>query len=42
MMFETLLEKTTGLDTIAGEFAESGKAINIKDILGRFTSDVIG
>nr|WDY85979.1 cytochrome P450 6HW28 [Pagiophloeus tsushimanus] len=42
MMFDTMLEKTTGLGTLAGEFAQSGEPVNVKEVLERFTSDVVG
>ncbi|XP_076273986.1 putative cytochrome P450 6a17 isoform X1 [Rhynchophorus ferrugineus] len=42
MMFDTLLEKTTGLKKVVGEYADSGQTCAIKDILARFTTDVIG
>ncbi|XP_044761017.1 probable cytochrome P450 6a14 [Coccinella septempunctata] len=40
MMFETLVECTKGLGKVMDE--EMGEAVDIKDILGRFTTDVIG
>ncbi|XP_076273990.1 cytochrome P450 6a2-like [Rhynchophorus ferrugineus] len=42
MMFETLVEKTGGLEKVVGMYADSGKSCAIKDILGRFTTDIIG
>ncbi|CAG9764664.1 unnamed protein product [Ceutorhynchus assimilis] len=41
MMFETLLEKTQGLEQLAGEIAESGEPADIRDVLARFTTDVV-
>ncbi|CAG9764663.1 unnamed protein product [Ceutorhynchus assimilis] len=41
MMFETLLEKTQGLEQLAGKIAESGKPADIRDVLARFTTDVV-
>lgn len=42
MMFETMLEKTTGLSEVVKESVESGEPAHIKVVLGRFTTDVIG
>ncbi|XP_030745866.1 probable cytochrome P450 6a17 isoform X2 [Sitophilus oryzae] len=42
MMFETLVSKTGGLEDNVAEYADSGKICGIKDILGRFTTDIIG
>ncbi|XP_076273987.1 putative cytochrome P450 6a17 isoform X2 [Rhynchophorus ferrugineus] len=42
MMFETLLEKTHGLEKVVGDYADRKAACDIKDVLGRFTTDVIG
>ncbi|XP_045483362.1 probable cytochrome P450 6a14 [Harmonia axyridis] len=40
MMFETLVDCTKGLEKLMDK--EMGKSVDIKDILGRFTTDVIG
>nr|QTM97421.1 Cytochrome P450 [Sitophilus oryzae] len=37
MMFDTLVEKTHGLEKVVGQYADSGEACEIKNILGRFT-----
>ncbi|XP_076273984.1 putative cytochrome P450 6a20 [Rhynchophorus ferrugineus] len=42
MMFETLLEKTVGLERSFGEYADSKEVCPIRDILARFTTDIIG
>ncbi|XP_008192269.1 probable cytochrome P450 6a14 [Tribolium castaneum] len=42
MMFQTLADCTHGLKTIMNECATSGTPIEIKDVLGRFTTDIIG
>nr|QTM97422.1 Cytochrome P450 [Sitophilus oryzae] len=42
MMFETLVEKTGGLEKAFGEYADSLEPCAVKDVLGRFTTDVIG
>ncbi|XP_066152267.1 probable cytochrome P450 6a13 [Euwallacea fornicatus] len=42
MMFETLLEKTSVLENLIDEYANLSAAVNMKDVLVRFTSDVVG
>lgn len=41
MMFETLLEKTIGLEKAIRNFADNHEPFVIKEVLGRFTTDVI-
>ncbi|EFA02825.1 cytochrome P450 6a2 [Tribolium castaneum] len=42
MMFQTLVDCTPGLKDIMDEHASKKKAVNIKNILERFTTDIIG
>lgn len=42
MMFQTLLDCTTGLKHVMDEALASKQPIEIKDVLGRFTTDIIG
>lgn len=42
MMFQTIVDCTTGLENILKESITINDAVNIKDILSRFTIDVIG
>ncbi|XP_030745865.1 probable cytochrome P450 6a21 isoform X1 [Sitophilus oryzae] len=42
MMFETLMEKTTGFETVVGKYADTEESAPIKEISGRFTTDIIG
>ncbi|EFA02820.1 cytochrome P450 6BQ6 [Tribolium castaneum] len=42
MMFQTLADCTHGLKDIMDEGASSGSPVDIKEILGRFTTDIIG
>lgn len=42
MMFQTFVECTDGLREIIEQYAADREPINIKDILARFTTDVIG
>nr|WDY85975.1 cytochrome P450 6BW27 [Pagiophloeus tsushimanus] len=41
MMFETLLEKTEGLEKLAASYAAKKEPFAIKDVLCRFTTDII-
>lgn len=42
MMFQTLLDCTTGLKDIMNDSATKRTPVDIKEILGRFTTDIIG
>ncbi|XP_068907405.1 probable cytochrome P450 6a14 [Tenebrio molitor] len=42
MMFQTLADCTVGLKDVMDESAETRSAVDIKDILARFTTDIIG
>lgn len=42
MMFQTLIDTTIGLEKIFQEYADSKTPLEMKDILARFTTDVIG
>ncbi|XP_066259573.1 probable cytochrome P450 6a13 [Euwallacea similis] len=42
MMFETLLEKTFVLERLIDEYSNLDAPVNMKDVLVRFTSDVVG
>ncbi|KAF2896449.1 hypothetical protein ILUMI_09729 [Ignelater luminosus] len=42
MMFETLLNCTKELKVLMNDFAENHQVLDVKNILGRFTTDVIG
>lgn len=41
MMFETLMEKTVPLKKVISEVADMNQGVAIKDIMARFTTDVI-
>nr|WDY85978.1 cytochrome P450 6HY4 [Pagiophloeus tsushimanus] len=42
MMFETLLEKTVGLNKVIAKHISNNEPIHIKETLARFTTDIIG
>nr|WDY85977.1 cytochrome P450 6HY3 [Pagiophloeus tsushimanus] len=42
MMFETLLEKSKGLNNVVHGYVRNNTPINIKETLARFTTDTIG
>nr|UNY86272.1 CYP6a13 [Phyllotreta striolata] len=42
MMFDTVLECTTGLEEILKDCTNANGPVDIKDVMGRFTTDVIG
>ncbi|KAJ8941640.1 hypothetical protein NQ318_010666 [Aromia moschata] len=42
MMFQTMLACSAGLENILDEYSTTGHAVDIKEILSRFTIDVIG
>ncbi|XP_066245812.1 probable cytochrome P450 6a13 [Euwallacea similis] len=41
MMFETLLEKTDGLQKAVAKFADNKESFTIKEVVARFTTDII-
>ncbi|XP_030745162.1 cytochrome P450 6a8-like [Sitophilus oryzae] len=41
LVFETLVDKTKNLEKVFGNYADSAEPCSIKDLLGRFTTDVI-
>lgn len=42
MMFETITEKIPNLENIVFKYAETNEAFAIKDVVARFTTDIIG
>ncbi|RZC37896.1 p450 domain containing protein, partial [Asbolus verrucosus] len=42
MMFQTLADCTVGLKSVMDDAAESNTPVDIKDVLARFTTDIIG
>lgn len=42
MMFQTLLECSTGLEQMLSEYSKSEDPIDVKEIIARFTTDIIG
>ncbi|CAG9772146.1 unnamed protein product [Ceutorhynchus assimilis] len=42
MMFDTIIEKTNGLEAMVDKFASNQQPFAIKEALGRFTTDIIG
>lgn len=42
MMYNILLEKTNGLADLVDSLAKTGEAAEIKELVARFTTDVIG
>nr|WDY85980.1 cytochrome P450 6BX7 [Pagiophloeus tsushimanus] len=42
MMYDMLLQKTVGLTDLVGDMIKSGESPEIKQLLARFTTDVIG
>lgn len=41
MMFETFAEKSEILKDVVGEYADKTEAMNVKEVLARFTTDII-
>ncbi|XP_030754993.1 probable cytochrome P450 6a14 [Sitophilus oryzae] len=41
LMFDTLVGKTTGLETLVRSHIKNNKALDIKEVIARFTTDII-
>lgn len=41
MMFETFAEKSEALKDVVGKYADTTEAMNVKEVLARFTTDII-
>lgn len=41
MMFETFADKSEVLKDVVGEYADKAEAMNVKEVLARFTTDII-